>query len=158
MIKEKQDIQINERYIEKLEKHIEKSEEASKYSIERFDLLLISLSTTALVLSIGFVKDLIPNFKELDTSCLKFSWLLLTSSLILNLISQVSGYFANEKSIKVARNSIRLERGKVAQGNQKSIKRQERILSKTTMILNAICLLSLIIGTIILIIFISSNI
>jgi hypothetical protein len=149
---------INKRYINKLERFIEKSEETSKYSIERFDLLLISLSTTALVLSIGFVKDLIPNFKEIDTSYLKFSWLLLSLSLILNLISQVTGYFANEYSISVTKNIIKIERGKKESENQKTFIRWETFLSKTTMILNGICLFSFIIGSIILIKFISTNI
>ena len=57
------------------------------------------MSTTALVLSIGFVKDLIPNFKEIDTSYLKFSWLLLSLSLILNLISQVTGRVRWKESV-----------------------------------------------------------
>jgi hypothetical protein len=149
---------INKRYINKLERFIEKSEETSKYSIERFDLLLISLSTTALVLSIGFVKDLIPNFKEIDTSYLKFSWLLLSLSLILNLISQVTGYFANEYSISVTKNIIKIERGKKESENQKTFIWWETFLSDTTMILNGICLFSFIIGSIILIKFISTNI
>lgn len=149
---------INKRYINKLERFIEKSEETSKYSIERFDLLLISLSTTALVLSIGFVKDLIPNFKEIDTSCLKLSWLLLSLSLMLNLISQVTGYFANECSISVTKNIIKFERGKKESENQKTFIWWETFLSNTTMILNGICLFSFIIGSIILIKFISTNI
>lgn len=149
---------INKRYINKLERFVEKSEETSKYSIERFDLLLISLSTTALVLSIGFVKDLVPNFKEIDTSYLKFSWLLFSLSLILNLISQVTGYFANEYSIRVTKNMIKIERGKKESENQRLFIWLETFLSNSTMTINGICLISFITGSIILINFISTNI
>src|SRR5690606_19632229 len=109
----------DERYLGNLEKHIERAQEAEKYSADRFDILLISLSSTALALSIGFVNNVVPDLKATDTSLLKTSWLLFVLTLISNLTSQVSGYYAHVYDIKTTRNIIREERGKNHKGNQK---------------------------------------
>jgi hypothetical protein len=148
----------HERYLNKLEKHVEFSKEASKYSADRFDILLISLSTSALVLSIGFVKNVIPNIKEIDTSFLKTSWLLFVVALIANLTSQVTGLYSHKYDIKVTRNLIREERGKLPKGVQKNFEFYCEWLNKTTLTLNGISLLTLLSGIIILVLFFSNNI
>lgn len=148
----------HERYLNKLEKHVEFSKEASKYSSDRFDILLISLSTSALVLSIGFVKNVIPNLKEIDTSLLKTSWLLFVIALIANLISQVTGFYSHKYDIKVTINLIRDERGNLPKGDQRSFKFYCEILNKTTLTLNGISLLTLLSGVIVLVLFFSNNI
>ena len=53
---------IHDRRLSKLEKHVEFAKGSSKYSSDRFDILIISLATSSLILSIGFAKDVIPNF------------------------------------------------------------------------------------------------
>ncbi|WP_163378445.1 hypothetical protein [Cyclobacterium sp. SYSU L10401] len=146
------------RYLYKLEKHISLAKESSKYSSDRFDILLISLSTSALVLSIGFVEKVIPTLYSVNTTLLKISWLLFVVSLISNLKSQVTGYYSNEFEIKVTKNLIREERGKQLRGNQKKMETYCRNLNKLTLILNGISLCSLLIGIIILVLFFSNNV
>jgi len=148
----------HERYLEKLEKHISLAKESSIYSSDRFDILLISLSTSALVLSIGFVDKVIPNLGCIDTSLLKFSWLLFVITLISNLISQVSGFYANQYDIKVTRNLIRGKRGSKLKGDQKKLEKSCKNLNRLTLNLNGASLLSLITGIIILVLFFSNNI
>lgn len=145
----------DDRYLSNLEKHIERAREAEKYSADRFDILLISLSSTALVLSIGFVNNVISDLKAVDTSLLKTSWLLFVVTLISNLLSQVSGYYAHVYDIKVTRNLIRAERGKNQKGNQELYEIYCSILNKITIVLNGISLLCLITGIITIVSFFS---
>ena len=148
----------HDRYIGKLENHLESTKENVRYSSDRFDILIISLSTSALVLSIGFVKDLIKNFSSIDCSCLKTSWLLFVIALISNLITQVTGYFSNSFEIKVTNSLIREERGN---GPDIDLCKNEKLCKRINLItlsLNLLSLLSFIIGVIILVQFISKNI
>lgn len=148
----------HERYLDKLEKHISLAKESSKYSSDRFDILLISLSTSALILSIGFVDKVIPNLHYISTSYLKTSWLLFVVALISNLTSQVTGYYSNIFDIRVTRNLIREERGKLLKGNQEKLEAFCKNLNRLTLILNGVSLLSLVSGIIILVVFFSNNI
>tara|TARA_R110000850_G_scaffold50499_5_gene123855 strand:+ start:3931 stop:4308 length:378 start_codon:yes stop_codon:yes gene_type:complete len=85
----------HERYLDKLERHISFANDSTKYSSDRFDILLISLSTSALILSIGFVDKVIPNLYCVNTSLLKTLWLLFVITLVSNLASQVTGYYSD---------------------------------------------------------------
>lgn len=148
----------NERYMNSLERHISLTKESVRYSSDRFDILLISLSTSALVLSIGFIEKIIPNLLAINTSLLKTSWLFFVIALISNLISQVSGYYANLYDIKVTKNMLRIERGNKTQGNQDSLEKKCKILNRLTLSLNGSSLLFIVFGIITLILFISNNI
>ena len=150
--------QSHDRYIGKLEKHLDSTKENTRYSSDRFDILIISLSTSALVFSIGFIKDIVTDFSSLDTSCLKTSWLLFVTALISNLISQVSGYFSNFYDIKVTTNMIREERGNPRDEDNDRNERWCTNFNHITHLLNLTSLISFIIGVIILITFISNNI
>ena len=144
--------------MDKLEKHVLSAKDSSKYSIDRFDILLISLSTSALILSIGFVEKVLPNIDKIDSSLLKLSWLLFVIVLISNLTSQVTGYYGNQYDIKVTKNLIREERGKPLKGNQIKLESQCKNLNRLTLIFNGISLFSLISGIIALVGFFSNNI
>jgi hypothetical protein len=148
----------NERYVSKMEKHIEKASEAMKYSSDRFDILIISLATGALVLSVGSSSGLLSKIPKLDTSFLKFAWLMMVCSILSNLISQISGYFANEKDIQVSNNLIRLKRGKQMTGNQDNLKRWCSTFNRATLVLNGLSMVLLIVGMIFLVTFYSKNI
>lgn len=150
--------QSHNRYIGKLEKHIELTKENTRYSSDRFDILIISLSTSALVFSIGFIKDIVIDFSSLDTSCLKTSWLLFVIALISNLISQVSGYFSNFYDIKVTASMIREERGNPKDDDEVRNDQMHKCFNYITHFLNLASLMNFIIGVIILISFISNNI
>lgn len=142
----------------KLEEHVRHAKESSKYSSDRFDILLISLSTSALVLSIGFVHKVIPDLSCVELFSLKFSWSLFVITLVSNLISQVTGYYANQKDIKITKNLIRQERGKKMKGKQEKLEKWCYRLNFITLTLNGLSLLCLISGTIALVVFFSNNI
>ena len=146
---------IDEKYIGQLQNYVDSIQKAMDYSIERFDILIISLSTSGLILSIGFVKDIIKDFTKVNPILLKVTWLLFASSLVMNLISQVTGYYANKFDLKVTRDLIRTEKGKKSKINVRRTDFFHKTLNSGTMLLNGCSLVSLISGIIVLIIFIS---
>jgi len=145
---------IDEKYIGRLENYVETTQKAVDYSIERFDILIISLSTSGLVLSIGFVKDIINDFSKVNPILLKITWLLFACSLIMNLLSQVTGYFANKLDLKITKDIIRTEKGKESKINVKQKECCKRIFNSSTLFLNGGSLFCLISGITTLIIFI----
>lgn len=141
--------------IDQLQKYAETTQKAIDYSIERFDILIISLSSSGLVLSIGFVKDVIGDFSKVDPLLLKITWLLFALSLIMNLLSQVSGYYANKLDLKITKDIIRTKKGKDSKINKEKLDLRMKIFNSTTMSLNGGSLFCLITGIITLIVFIS---
>ncbi|WP_167611139.1 hypothetical protein [Maribellus sediminis] len=148
----------HDRYIRNLQNHIDSTKESTRYSSDRFDVLIISLSTSALVFSIGFVKDIIEDIHLIDTSLLKTSWLLFVLSIVSNLISQISGYYSNNLEISISRNLIREERGKSLPKNHKILELIKKNLNKFTIGLNGISFISLIGGICLIVLFFSNNI
>jgi len=146
-----------EKYITKLENYSEKIQKAIDYSVERFDILIISLSTSGLIVSIGFVKDIFKDFEKIDTQLLKISWLLFTLALITNLLSQVTGYYANKFDLGITNDIILTKKGKKSKIKQERSNCIMSVLNYSTQILNGLSLLSLISAIIILVIFISNN-
>ncbi len=144
-----------EKNIERLTKYAETTQKAIDYSVERFDLLIVSLSSSGLVLSIGFVKDIIPEFSQVNPILLKITWLLFALSLIMNLISQVSGYYANSLDLKITNDIIRTKKGKDSKLDQEKLDSRMKIINSTTIFLNGASLLSLLTGIITLIVFVS---
>jgi len=76
-----------------------------EYSSEQFDKLLVYLSSGALVLTLGFVKDIVKISDETDKSLLIASWSLYALSLLLILFSHKSSIISmdfelNKKSKK----------------------------------------------------------
>jgi hypothetical protein len=146
---------IDEKYINQLQDYVKTTEKAMDYSIERFDILIISLSTSGLILSIGFVKDIIKDFSKVNPILLKTTWLLFACSLIMNLVSQVTGYYAHKFDLKVTKDILRTEKGKESIINIKRNECYHKILNFSTITLNGGSLACLIAGIITMIIFIS---
>lgn len=146
--------QKTDRTIEKLEKHVEKAEKAAEYSIVRFDLLIISLSTGALLLSINYTKEITAHA---HVGYLKFSWLVFAVCIISNLLSQVTGYFANTKDISATKNIIRTKRKKPIKGDQSRLEAWCTRFKKATLWLNLLSLLTFIGGVAGLIVYFSNN-
>ncbi|UTD14469.1 hypothetical protein HER15_02830 [Tenacibaculum mesophilum] len=146
------------RYLEKLEKHKENSRLSAKYSSDRFDILIISLSTTSLVLSIGFIKDFIKGDSCINLTLIKLAWVFFAASIISNLVSQITGYFTSIYDIKIDTNLIREERGKSMKGNNESHVKVSNRLNMATLLLNGLSFLCLIFGIIFIIIFFNKNI
>lgn len=148
----------SDRYIEKLETHIESTKEIVKYSLERFDILIISLSGGGLVLSISLVKDVIKNFDKIDHALLKLTWIFFGVSLVLNLFSQITAYYANKEEIKISKNLIRKKRKRPIRQNLTKLECIKSTLNFFTVTLNALCILSFVVAIILLIIFMNNNI
>ena len=145
------------RFITNLEKHIEKASEHKKYSVDRFDILVISISTTSLVFSIGFVKDFVKDNVDINYGLLKIAWLFFTLTIIINLISQINGYYANDYDISVTKNILKEKRGFKMVGKQKKLMSMCNFFNGTTQILNFVSLICILTGIITLIIFFSNN-
>lgn len=73
------------------------------YAVEKFDTLVVSLSSGGLVFSIGFVKDVIKDFHRVDLFWLKICWMCFAVALIGSLVSQVTSYH----SIRYERRALR---------------------------------------------------
>ena len=154
-----ENIEPNLERIKKLEDYIVNIDKRIDYSLERFDILIISLSSSGLAFSIGFVKDIIENLNkgnsiEINFMLLETTWLLFACSLIFNLISQVTGYYANKQDLIITREIIKNE--KKSGSNEVSPVPDEsllKILNSGTVILNGGSLLLLIAGIITLILF-----
>lgn len=144
-----------EAYIERIRKYIDEAKEAIKYSIVRFDLLIISLSTGALILSIGYTKGAV-NLVQLPL--IKTAWLVLVGCLVSNLISQVTGYYSNSYDVRVCENLVRKKKNKELKGNQDKYEKFCRRFKTTTLILNGISLVAFMGGLICLILFFNANI
>ena len=148
---------LDKEYLKKLESLIEKANANLKYSIDRFDILIISISSGGLVFSMSFVKDLLLEKKNIDFLQLKISWILFSTAIIINLLSQISAYYANKYDIKVTRNIINEEIGKPIFGNQCKLELLQNVMNNITVIFNAISLLSLIAAILFLVFFMSIN-
>lgn len=109
------------------------------YSEEQYDKLIVYLNSGALVLTIGFTKDIVPDINSINTSPLKISWAFFIISLLLILFSH--------------RTSIMAMNAELIEDNKTSNK-----WDKHTTSLNWSALFALILGVIIFTIFISVNI
>lgn len=147
--------EAEDRFIKNLEAHIERTDLNLKYSIDRFDILIISISSGGLVFSMEFVKDLLTKKPDIDFLPLKISWVLFSLSIVLNLLSQVTGYYANKYEITITKNIIKQERNKPIKGNQNNLELGHKIFNSLTIIFNGLSLLFLISAIIILVIFMS---
>jgi hypothetical protein len=146
------------RYISKLESHLETTRENVKYSLDRLDILIISLSSAGLGLSVGFIKNLIPDITKVDMTYLKLSWMFYGLAIILNLISQITSYYANSNEIYTTINLIRAQRGKPLKGKQDNYEKLSSLFDRFTNYLNGLSLLSLILAIILMIVFITFSI
>jgi diacylglycerol kinase family enzyme len=145
------------RFIRNLEDHKEKTTANLKYSIDRFDILIISISSGGLVFSMGFIKDIIPKTPSINFLLLKISWMFFGLAIVLNLLSQVTGYYANNFELKITKNLIRQERKKAMMGNQTSFECKKRIMNFITNLFNVLSLFLLIGGIILFVIFMSKT-
>jgi hypothetical protein len=146
------------RFLNNLEDHKKRTLENLKYSLDRFDILIISISSGGLIFSMGFIKDILPKTILIQYSLLKISWILFGSAIVLNLLSQVTGYYANKFEIKITKNLIRQEREKETIGNQKSFESIKSTMDFFTKLFNGLSLFFLIAGIVIFVIFMSKTI
>ena len=135
-----------------LKGYLLKAEERVKYSLERLDILIISLSSGGLVLALNLYKNFQGN-RFIEKEYLSLSWLFFSLALIINLLSQVTGYLANKYDIKGTKNDIRKIEKKDIIGKEKIITRYQNVSDFFTKWFNIISFVSLSIGIILLILF-----
>jgi len=149
-------------YIENLETWLTERKKDLNYSLEQFDKLIIMLSSGGLVLTIGFVRDIVEITEKTNTFLLKGCWYLLSFALIINLLAQISSFLANKIEIKIT--SIELDELKTNgefDENNKEIKSKRfwfNLSNSSVKILNIVSFISIIIGISLFIIFVNQNI
>lgn len=147
----------SERYISNLEKHIENTKSNMKYSLDRFDVLIITLSSGGLVFSMSFIKD-IEFLKDVQyLILLNISWIFFGTSIISNLLSQVTGYLTNKIEIIVSNGLIRKKRKKQINIDIEKLETKGNIANVLTHFFNGLSLILLIGAIVLLIVFISFN-
>lgn len=142
----------NIEHIANLNEYLKTAETRAKYSIERYDILIISLSSGGIALVAGFFDK----FKDIDKSDLYYGILFFSISIIINLLSQVTGYFANRNDIKYCNEEIKELEGKSYNLNYQKYDCFKKIFDFFTTLFNSISLLSFIAGGIFVLIFIKN--
>ena len=140
-----------EKFIAELEEHIKCCKDAVTYSITRFDILIISLSSGALGFSISYIKDITQNKSYCTLWELKLSWILFGLSLIMNLVSQATSYYANKIEIEISKGLMKVQNKKII--NHENLDKRKTSFDKCTVWLNGGSLFSFILGIIFLIVF-----
>ena len=117
----------DKKHIKVLKQYLVSANDRAKYSIERFDILIITLSSGGIVLSMSFFE----NYKNIDKTMVYNGCLCFAFALIINLVSQVTGYFANRYDIKYVREEIRELENKLkafqdTKGDDKRYKKKRR--------------------------------
>lgn len=134
------------------------------YAVEKFDTLIVSLSSGGLVFSVGFIKDVIKDFHKTDLLWLKFCWMCFAVALIGSLTSQVTGYYSNRYERRAERCKIRKLKGETEIDSTDivtvicKLEKMSDRFNRCTLWLNGICLLGFSIAVGSLIFFIYSNV
>lgn len=142
----------DENYIRDLKEYNKTAEARLKYSIERFDILIISLASGGLVLGI----NLHLSFTSAEKVLINYGWFCFSLALISNLLSQLTGYVANKCDIKSVIAEIDEIERDIKNVSSKCYDIWEKIFDKVTHLLNLISLISLIAGIILILIFIKT--
>lgn len=142
----------NKEHIANLNDYLKTAETRANYSIERYDILIISLSSGGIALVAGFFDK----FKDIDKSDVYYGSLFFSIAIIINLLSQVTGYFANSNDIKYCNEEIKELEGKNYYLNYQKYDCFKKIFNFLTTLFNGISLLSFIAGAIFLLIFIKN--
>lgn len=145
-------------FVKRLEEYIVSCKESAKYSIDRFDILIISLSTGALGFSIAFIKDFVKDKINPNLLLIKISWIVFAIAIIMNLLSQKTSYYSHILEIKLTKIKIKKLKGKENCSNcENRLNFKTNILDSLTTFFNISSLILLIAGIILTLIFININ-
>jgi hypothetical protein len=141
----------DKRYIQALKKYNISAEGRVKYSLERFDILIISLSSGGLALS----ASLYENFENPDKTFINIAWIFFSASLIINLLSQITGYKANKLDIECTEILIEEIKGKKEKDSHRKLDCQKEVYNSLTSGFNVLSFLSLTTAIMLIILFIN---
>lgn len=149
-------------YIKELTRWVQNREKDLDYAYEQFDKLIITLASGGLVLTIGFVKDIVHIIPSTDTTLLKYSWYLFTSSLIIALLGHIFAILANRIIISIKIEEIDAHKEKVEFNNNSIRIRLKRWIFKSINLslksTNIIAFISLLTAIIVFVTFVNQNI
>lgn len=141
---------IAEKYILDLEEYLKAAEARKKYSLERFDILIISLSSGGLVMTLSIYSK----FENVTLYSIPIAWIGFSLALIANLTSQCTGFFANKFDIDCTKIIIENERKGISNCAQIPFDIKCKRYTGITSFLNGVAFFSLIAAILSLIIFI----
>ena len=121
------------------QKYIDELKAIIQYSISKFDDQILYISSGALGLSLGFIKDIVPLGSAAYRWVLVTSWWVLAATIIISLVSHLVSYYLTQNQIQKIENKKPLKDDKV------------------TPILNIITVFLLILGILTQVIFVSLN-
>ncbi len=122
------------------EKYIQDLRTNQSYSIGKFDDQVLFISSGALVLSLNFIKDIVPLDQVQNLWILYASWWTLTFAIIISVGAHLFSYHLSERQIKRVEN------------------KEDLPDDKTIIILNYITAFSLILGIALQILFVTKNV
>lgn len=139
-------------------RHRERTLEHKWYAIGRMDLLIISISGGGLYIVFEILKFLKTSNLTVDTELLKISGIAFTTAIVINFLSQLSGYYANKYEARWARMKISETRNQPFDKNEMlKVDLVVDFFNKVVSIANGISILALVAGVIILTIFNYAN-
>lgn len=142
----------DKKHLLELKEYLTSALARAKYSIERFDILIITLSSGGIALSMSFFE----NYKSTDKTMVYNGCVFFSFALIINLVSQGTGYFANKYDIKYVRQEIREIEKKVYVEDYEKYDCYKNVFNFLTNLFNISSLISFIIGMVYIIIFIKN--
>jgi hypothetical protein len=138
-------------HINNLNEYIKTAESRAKYSLERFDILIITLSSGGIALSMGFFE----NFKEINKTQVYIGCVFFAIAVIINLLSQITGYYANRFDIKYSIQEVRELEKKEFESDYKKYDCYKRVFDFITTLFNISSLLCFITGMTFIILFLT---
>jgi hypothetical protein len=142
----------DKKHIKVLKQYLVSANDRAKYSIERFDILIITLSSGGIVLSMSFFE----NYKNIDKTMVYNGCLCFAFALIINLVSQITGYYANRYDIKYVREEIRELEKKSFFETYAKYDCFKKVFNFMTRLFNTSSLVSFVIGMIFIVLFIKN--
>lgn len=138
-------------HINNLNEYIKTAESRAKYSLERFDILIITLSSGGIALSMSFFE----NFKEINKTQVYIGCIFFAIAVIINLLSQITGYYANRFDIMYSIQEVRELEKKEFESDYKKYDCYKKFFDFITTLFNICSLLSFMIGITFIILFIT---
>jgi len=144
----------NKKYSAELTQHINSTRINKLYAIKRIDIVLITLSSAGIYFNFEFFKFIQEYNKVIDCkSCVLIPSLFFSSTIVLNIISHWTGYFANKyEEICSGLELDKLKRRKIDKEYEKRVESRIQLFNKFTSILNGITSILLVISIIIFIV------
>lgn len=111
-----------ENYVERLYKHQESCEERSEYAMKRLDVMIVALSSSGLLLCFNDLKD-----HPAHSGALAVPIVCFVLAILINVLSQWLGYYANEHENAWTEGQIEKEKN---QSKEKKKKRRRLIANE----------------------------